>query len=130
MKKIVIVLLFFVALVSISCANKAAGEVNVVSPEEMQTLLSAKEVQLVDLRTSSEYTEGHIEHAQNLDFKSPTFDEDIKKLDKDKPVLLYCLKGVRSAKCAKKMMSAGFKKIYDLDGGISKWQHKGFKIKI
>ena len=44
-------------------------------------------------------------------------------LDKKKPVILYCKGGTRSAKCAKKLKDAGFEKIYDLDGGLSRWQH-------
>jgi rhodanese-related sulfurtransferase len=82
-----------------------------------------EDVQLVDVRTKKEYLQEHIVNAQNIDFSSPTFDEDITKLDKEKPVILYCKGGKRSAKCAKKLQEAGFEKIYDLEGGISKWRH-------
>ncbi len=128
MKKLLIFAFILSGILSISCVDDTQGEVNVVSPEEMQSLLKTDNVQLVDVRTASEYTQGHIEFAQNIDFKSPTFNDDIRMLDKDKPVLLYCHKGGRSAKCAQKMLDAGFKKIYDLEGGFSKWRHKGFKI--
>ena len=57
-------------------------------------------------------------HIVNLDPKSKT-----------KPVVLYCKSGGRSSKCAEKMAGAGFVKIYDLEGGISEWRHKGFEIK-
>ena len=67
--------------------------------------------------------EEHIPNSQNIDFRSPTFDKDIENLDKSKPVLLYCKSGGRSAECAKKLKDAGFEKVYDLDGGISKWKH-------
>ena len=49
--------------------------------------------------------------------------KNIQKLDKSKPVVLYCKGGGRSAKCAKKLKDAGFEKIYDLEGGLSKWEH-------
>ena len=71
---------------------------------------------------------GYIEGSQNIDFNSPTFDEDINKLDKTKPVILYCKTGGRSAKCAQKLKDAGFVKIYDLKGGITQWQFQGFKV--
>ena len=77
----------------------------------------------VVVRTKKEYEEAHIVNAQNIDFSSPTFEDDIEKLDKKKPVILYCKGGTRSAKCAKKLKDAGFEKIYDLDGGLSRWQH-------
>lgn len=118
-----------ITLVFTSCYEETEGEIKVVSTEEMQALLELDNVQLVDVRTSKEYKEGYIAKAQNIDFNSPTFDKDIIKLDKEKPVVLYCKSGGRSAKCAKKMKQAGFVKIYDLDGGISKWQHKGLEIK-
>jgi rhodanese-related sulfurtransferase len=104
-------------------------EVKLISADEMQSILELEDVQLVDVRTPKEYDEIRIANAQNINFSSPTFEDDITKLDKKKPVILYCKGGNRSAKCAKKLKSAGFEKIYDLDGGISKWKHSD-KIKI
>jgi rhodanese-related sulfurtransferase len=97
--------------------------VKLVTAEEMQSILELEDVQLVDVRTPKEYDEERIANSQNIDYNSPTFDEDITKLDKTKPVILYCRRGNRSAKCAKKLKDAGFEKIYDLEGGISKWRH-------
>ena len=126
MKKLGLICCLFVALsFSTSCLEKKvdSSEIKVVSAEEMQSILAQEDVQLVDVRTSNEYDKSHIVSAQNIDFKSPTFDEDVEQLDKNKPVILYCKSGGRSAKCAKKLKDAGFKKIYDLEGGISKWQY-------
>ena len=131
MKKSIILcaLLIFVSVSSCKKESKK-GEVKVVSVEEMQSLLELEDIQLVDVRTPEEYQEGYIENFQNIDFLSPTFEEDIAKLDKDKPVILYCKSGGRSASCAQKMLDAGFVKIYDLEGGISKWQHEGQEVKV
>ena len=128
MKKVSIILSFLVLLV-FSCTEQVEGEIKVVSPEEMQTLLQLDNVQLVDVRTSKEHNSGYIALAQNIDFMSPTFDKDILTLDKEKPVMLYCQKGGRSAKCAEKMIDLGFKKIYDMQGGFSKWEHEGLPYK-
>lgn len=113
-----------------SCNDDIKGEIKLVTPEEMQTLIDTKDVQLVDVRTSEEHKEGYIEHSQNIDFNSPTFDEDISKLDKSKPVILYCKGGRQSAQCAKKLLEAGFIKIYELEGGITQWKFKGLEVKI
>jgi len=102
----------------------------VISAEEMQTLLELEDIQLVDLRTPSEYKNGHIEHSQNIDYTSPTFEDDISKLDKSKPVIVYCKTGGRSSRCSKKLMEAGFEKVYDLDGGIAKWKFSGNEIEM
>lgn len=119
--------LAFIVLVT-SCKDDTQGEIKLVTPDEMQVLLQDKDVQLVDVRTQKEVEEGFIENSQNIDFNSPTFDEDILKLDKSKPVILYCRSGGRSAKCANKLKAAGFTKIFDLEGGITKWKFEGFKI--
>lgn len=108
-----------------SCTeNKdAATEVKLITAEEMQSILELEDVQLIDVRTPTEYKEIRITNSQNIDYSSPTFNEDINKLDKKKSVILYCKGGNRSAKCAKILKKAGFEKIYDLEGGISKWKH-------
>ena len=128
MKKISIVLSLFFALSLTNCEKMTQSEIKIISPEEMQTLLELDDIQIVDVRTPEEYKEGFISNSQNIDFKSPTFDKDITKLDKAKPVILYCKSGARSAKCSKKLKDAGFVKIYDLEGGITQWKFKGFEI--
>ncbi len=125
MKKANIFFSFCLIFFALSCSQEVEGDIKVVSIEEMQALIESDNVQFIDVRTPSEYNNGHIASAQNIDFMSPTFEEDIKVLDKEKPVVLYCEKGGRSAKCAEKMKDLGFKKIYDMQGGFSKWKHGG-----
>lgn len=124
MKKIILVFAVIVTLVS--CENSSEGVITEVSPEEMDLILDLEKVQLIDVRTAEEFDLGHIINAQNIDINSNSFDADIELLDKEKPVVLYCKSGNRSAKCAKKMKEAGFKKIYDLKEGFSKWKHVDF----
>ncbi len=118
---------------SYSCKEKktttTTSTIEVITPQEMQQISQMDGVQLVDVRTPEEYSEGYIEGFQNIDFFSNTFSQDIEKLDKSKPVIVYCKSGNRSAKSAKKMQEAGFYKIYDLEGGITKWKLEGFEVK-
>ena len=107
-----------------------SNSVQLISSDEANTLLAIEEVQLVDVRSAAEFSLGHIPNPQNIDALSPSFDDDIKLLDKSKPIMVYCKYGTRSAKCSKKLQAAGFIKIYDLDGGISKWKHQGYDIKV
>lgn len=116
-----------ISLIFISCSKSVTG-VKVITQEEMQTFLKMDEVQLVDVRSPEEYKTGFIANAQNIDYFSDTFEEDMTKLDKNRPVILYCKSGSRSAKCAKKLISAGFIKVYDFEGGISKWKHSGLEL--
>jgi len=129
MKNKVLIYCFALFALTYSCKEKTESEIRIVSPKEMQTLLEIEDIQLVDIRTPEEYKTGYIEYSQNIDFLSPTFDDDISQLDKTKPVIVYCKSGGRSAKCSKKLLAAGFRKIYDLDGGITQWKYEGNEIK-
>lgn len=130
MKNSTIVFLLVLCFNFLGCSQSNQQEIKVVSTEETKILLDLKDVQLIDVRTKEEYDSGHLEKAQNIDFNSPTFDAQISGLDKDKPVVLYCKSGGRSAKSAQKMHDAGFKNIYDLEGGFLNWQSKKLALDL
>ena len=81
-----------------------------------------KDVQLVDVRTPMEYNNGHIDDAVNFDVNGTSFLKQIKTLDKEKPVYLYCKMGGRSNRAAEILKSNGFKKIFDYTGGYDDWR--------
>ncbi|TDU39462.1 rhodanese-related sulfurtransferase [Gelidibacter sediminis] len=130
MKRLLLIFTVVTAAFLTSCKDDIDGEIQLVTPEEMQALMELEDVQLVDVRTAQERLNGFIKNSQNIDFNSPTFDEDIEKLDKTKPVILYCHSGGRSKKCAEKLKNAGFIKIYDLKGGITQWRFKDYYIEM
>ena len=106
-----------------SCKNAEATEepnVEVVSVQQMNDLLKSEDVQLIDVRTPEEFSSGHINGAENVTYDAD-FAEKLAKLDKSQPIAVYCNKGGRSAKSAALLKEAGFKEIYDLDGGLSAW---------
>lgn len=78
---------------------------------------------LLDVRTSGEFGGGHLPKAQNIDFRSASFEQEIDKLDKSQPVLIYCLSGGRSAQAAEVMRAKGFQ-VTELKGGYLKWTTK------
>ncbi len=83
---------------------------------------SGKKVPLIDVRTPNEYAEGHIKNAINVDFfSSKKFTSYFEKLDKTIPLFIYCRSGSRSKSAAHKLAAMGFEKIYDLQGGFSKY---------
>lgn len=87
-----------------------------------EAILGTK-VQLVDVRTASEYGGGHIKNARNIDFfNAANFKVEFEKMNKERPVYLYCRSGARSQKAARRLVDMGFSKIYDLKGGYSSWQ--------
>jgi rhodanese-related sulfurtransferase len=58
----------------------------------------------------------------NIDVKKPDFKENVEKLDRNGTYLVYCRGGVRSARAMKLMKEWGFKQVYNLAGGLIRWQ--------
>ena len=81
--------------------------------------------QLLDVRTPQEFASQHLDYAQNINWNGDDFEAKVAKLDKSKPVFVYCMAGSRSKKAAVKLEELGFQKIYDLQGGIMKWNAAG-----
>jgi rhodanese-related sulfurtransferase len=126
MKKLLLLLL---VLSGLSCNQTDAVAQNTkLKPAEFESILTKdKSVQLVDVRTPEEFASGHIEGAVLIDFYDTDFGERIGKLDKNKPVMVYCAAGGRSGSTAEKLNKMGFKKVYDLDGGMRAWRSAGKK---
>lgn len=85
----------------------------------------AKKVTVLDIRTPTEYDEAHVEGATNIDFLDPSFEDEITKLDRDKPYLVHCQSGGRSGRSLEVFKKLGFKNIYHLDGGLTGWRTAG-----
>jgi rhodanese-related sulfurtransferase len=77
---------------------------------------------MVDVRTQSEYNQGHLRNAILIDYNSSDFKSRLGKLDKTKAVFVYCAAGSRSHAAVNVLTGIGFKEIYDLQGGLSAWQ--------
>jgi len=127
MKRILLFVIFAVSLsFFFSCVSQPVQTVNVDEFEKQ--LIATKGEQLIDVRTPQEFEKYRIKSAKNIDFKSPDFKKEIEKLDKTKPVLIYCLSGVRSKAAAEICKELGFKTVYDLGGGINAWSKAGNPI--
>ncbi len=73
---------------------------------------------ILDVRTPTEFADGHIVDAQNVDFYSSEFSADINALAKDNVYLVYCHSGGRSGRAVEMMADLDFVEVYDLDGGF------------
>ena len=99
-----------------------SGIIEVLNKTSFSSAISKKNIQLIDVRTPNEFVGGHIKKAVNVDFfKAGNFKSYFEKLDTAKPLYIYCRSGARSKKAAYKLADMGFEKIYDLQGGYSRW---------
>lgn len=93
-----------------------------LAPENFENKMrEVKVYQLLDVRTPGEFSQGHLKDAVLLDFYRKDFREEILKLDKNKPVFVYCAVGGRSHAAAETMRGLGFKQVFDLQGGYQAW---------
>ncbi|MGM0635642.1 MAG: rhodanese-like domain-containing protein [Bacteroidota bacterium] len=123
------ILVFSAILGACNTGNKTKESENIrlISPQEMQELLELENVQLIDVRSVEDFREAHLINAQSLVYDDE-FIENIKQLDKSKPVAVYCRTGRRSDTCSKILEEQGFEKIYQLEGGIEEWQHQNMSV--
>lgn len=128
MKKIILIGLL-ISFVSCNSQDKKTTIILDIEVAEFQQLISKKNVQLIDVRTPVEFKKGHLKNAKLINFFDKDFKSEIlKKIDKNKPVYVYCKSGGRSAKAAKIYKAAGFKKVFNLLGGFNAWSASGLEI--
>lgn len=96
--------------------------VKLTDPAQFEQEIQNKKVQLVDVRTPKEFSEGAIKNADNIDFLVDGFVEKFADYDKSEPIYIYCRSGHRSGQAAKKLSKAGFENVVDLKGGYLGWQ--------
>ncbi len=111
-----------------ACSNMQNSSMLLTVDQFYDKLNEMNDAQVVDVRTPEEYAQGHLNKAQNININGSDFDSEIDKLDKNKPVFVYCLAGSRSASAAARMKAAGFKTIYDMSGGFMKWRSAGLPL--
>jgi rhodanese-related sulfurtransferase len=117
-----IISLSLICLLFLSCQGQQTKTVQTVDVTAFAEKLKATDkAQLLDVRTPEEFSSGHIENATNVNWNGDDFVAKAENYDKSKPVFVYCKVGGRSAQAADKLAELGFKEIYNLDGGIMKW---------
>ena len=110
-------------------AAPAAQAKDVSVQEAAARLRSPPEGLLVlDVRTPGEFRQGHLTGARNLDFFGGRFDLDVAALPKDRPVLLYCRTGQRSAGAQEALEQAGIRNILHMNQGIEAWEKAGLPL--
>ena len=142
MKKYFILFVLAVTVsVSFSC-NSSTSQARAEATEYQEAIItkniSAAEFQklmndnagaiILDVRTPEEVAKGSIKNAKKINFYDKDFKAQLDKLDKSKPVLIYCHSGRRSGMAMSSMRAMGFTEVYNLQGGIVEWSDAGMEI--
>jgi rhodanese-related sulfurtransferase len=101
----------------------AAAQVPLNADQLEKLLASDKTVQVVDVRTTGEVRQtGKIGGAWEIDYYASDFKERVGRLDRKRPVVLYCASGGRSGSAAQQLAQMGFSKVYNYTGGMREWK--------
>ncbi|MBO1436742.1 rhodanese-like domain-containing protein [Meiothermus sp. CFH 77666] len=96
-----------------------------ISPQEARKL-QEENVLFVDVREPEEFAQVRIEGALLIPLSE--FAGRFSEIPKDKPVVLYCRSGNRSAQAAGWLSAKGYSNLLNLDGGIMAWYQMGLPL--
>ncbi|WAL59977.1 rhodanese-like domain-containing protein [Thermocoleostomius sinensis] len=99
-----------------------------IDPDSLNTLLSQQAVTLVDVREPSEHAGEKIPGSVLMPLSK--FDPNSIPFDSNKPTVLYCRTGNRSAQAAQKLFAAGLDEVTHLEGGLSAWVQAGYPTEV
>ena len=99
-----------------------------VSTQQAVQLINRRDAVVLDVRDASEFAEGHIPNARHVPVSE--LDKRLKELDKFKqrPVIVSCRSGSRSAAACGLLRKHGFEEVVSLKGGILAWQQASMPL--
>lgn len=109
-------------------ATTAPASGATLDPPQFAAALKAPGTVILDVRTPTEFAEGHLPGAVNLDVQSRDFADTARTLDPSVPYAVYCRSGNRSQAALELMAAAGLTDAYHLGGGIGSWERAGGEI--
>jgi len=130
-KGIVICGILLISIVLISgCTdqqqNGEIGYIDVTAQEAKELIDTNPDLIIIDV--SPNYDNGHIPGAINYYIGNGSLDDAIPILDKNKEYLVYCHVDSASITGAKKLVDAGFTKVYRLEGNYQAWIDAGYPV--
>jgi len=109
-------------------ANLAVGAVarNITPQDAVDLLKERQNVYRLDVRTPQEYQQAHLDGAHLIPIDQ--VERRLAELPKDRPILVYCAVGSRSAQVFNFLVRRGYPEVYNLDGGITAWVQRGYPV--
>ena len=97
-----------------------SGAIPEITPAELEARIArGDDFDLIDVREPNEWQIGRLPTARLVPLA--TLPSELSKLDSSREIVVYCKGGVRSAKAANQLRQAGFRRVWNLNGGILRW---------
>ena len=121
----------FVAILTLLLWNifgSSLSGLSKIGPSEVTRLMNNEKALLLDLRTSADFSSGHILNARNI--PAAELEGRQKELQKHKknPVILCCKRDSDGIKAGRILKFAGYEKLYSLKGGLESWQNANLPV--
>jgi rhodanese-related sulfurtransferase len=120
------VFFFVLLLILLPVYSNAAVARNLSSQEAYAMVGQRGDLFLLDVRTFGEYQQARLDGARLIPIDQ--FVKRLAEVPKDRPVLVYCAVGSRSAQVVNYLARQGYPEIYNLSGGIYAWAQKGLPV--
>lgn len=102
--------------------------VHTVTPNNAVRLVNHESGVIVDVREPSEFQSGHIPKSLNIPLSQlPARAAELSKF-RDKPVILACQTGNRSARASLILGKNGFQSVHNLAGGVAAWRNDNLPL--
>ncbi len=99
------------------------NSVSLISCERLQEKYHSKDLYILDARESSEFKVSHLKNARCVGYDNFSL-KSVSDIPKESKVVVYCSIGYRSEKVGEKLLAAGFRRVYNLYGGIFEWTNR------
>lgn len=99
-----------------------------ISPAESVQIFNHEDALMLDVREDSEYKDGHILDSKHIPLGKLEERLDELEMYRQKPIIVSCRSGHRSASACAKLRKKGFENLYNLKGGVMAWQNAGLPL--
>ncbi|MFN8357889.1 MAG: MBL fold metallo-hydrolase [Spirosomataceae bacterium] len=99
------------------------AQVDTIEIDEFKAYLNRDDVQIIDLRGTTEYNAGHVEGAEHVFIG--TLPDNLDKVSRDKLVVIHCQGGDRASIGYSILAKAGYKNVVNYSAGMNEWLVKG-----
>ena len=125
---LVTLLLILLTAIVITEAKKLMKKYKDLTPTQAVQLLNHESAVMLDVRETNELSGDGIRNAKHASFS--TLDNRLSELVKlkDKPVIAFCMNGLKSPKACRLLCMQGFTKVYSLKGGIEAWKQANMPV--
>ena len=102
------------------CGARNEDEIPTVSAHELKRKMDAREpLELIDVREAFEYEIARIDGAKLIPLGEIA--DRMNELQRERPIVIHCHSGRRSAEAVRLLQQRGFANVYNLEGGIDAW---------